>query len=379
MVSTKQAAPYYSPKADNFNQGVADLEVISQMEHSLEKLSGSWIGQLAQANHRLLLGIPKAKAITWFHALGNFPHSGVFLWPGKLHSIQTKHGPLRWFIHDEACESVVIQPLCSLEGVEACTFRWRSVLWQSINMPVAHRPKHPRLLPVIQEGPGPALVVVAREAFFSMTKTQVLDFAKLLPLATQPGDKLCDVLFAVVKKLCKCSDAEALALISKRLAVNDVSASFAEALLEIDEAAQVMDKADVKLLKQAQEKESDNRDEHADFASDFRDSMARHRAAQPAARSDRGRRQPIRDIPDRISQDEAKAMAPPGCYIWRGLRTQTWNGHCAPRRRISSSLLEMSDSQAMLNVLQRLWQQYLEFNGLGPEACPWTGLLDLSA
>ena len=210
MVSTKQAAPYYSPKAENFNQGVADLEVISQMEHDLEKLSGSWIGQLAEANHRLLLAIPQAKATNWFHALGNFPNSGVFLWPGKLKSTQTRHGTMRWFIHDEACESVVIHSLCSLEGVQACTFRWRSVLWQSINMPVAHRSKQPRLLPDIEEGPGPALVVAARGAFFSMTKTQVLEFAKLVPVVTQPGDKLCDVVFAVVKKLCKCSDAQAL-------------------------------------------------------------------------------------------------------------------------------------------------------------------------
>ena len=54
------------------------------------------------------------------------------------------------------------------------------------------------------------MVVAAMEAFFIMTKTQVLEFAKLVPVVTQPGDKLCDVVFAVVKKLCKCSDAQAL-------------------------------------------------------------------------------------------------------------------------------------------------------------------------
>ena len=86
----------------------------------------------------------------------------------------------------------------------------------------------------------------------------MLDVAKLGGVVSEPGAKLCDIIFAVAKAVCKCSDAEALHIISQRLAARDVSGSFSEALLDIDEAAQVMDKADVKLLKYEQERESTN-------------------------------------------------------------------------------------------------------------------------
>ena len=323
-MSTNQAAPYSSPKAENFNQGVADLEMLSQLENELETASGSWIGQIAEASHRLLLGMSDGKATTWYHALGNFPHSGVFLWPGKLASTKTRHGTITWFIHDKGVEAMVIKPLCALGQVKACTFRWRSVLCQSRHLPDSHRPKAPRILPVIEEGPGPLVVVAAKEAFWSMTKTQVIYLAKLVGVMTDPGATLHAVLLTVVKAICNCSDAEALHITSTRLAVKDVSASFADALLDIHEAAQVMDKGDVRLLKVEQDKESVNKDEHADFANDFRYSMERHRAAQPAGRADRGRRQPNRDIPERVTHQEAKGMASPGCFVWRGLRSQPW-------------------------------------------------------
>ena len=135
--------------------------MLSQLENDLEKVSGAWIGQLVEANHKLLLSLSTGRTTTWYHALGNAPSSGVLLWPGKLKSTQTRHGPLRWFIHDVSCCDVVIKPLVSLEGVETCTFKWRSVLWQSRHMPAAHKPKQPRILPVVEEGPGPTLVVVA--------------------------------------------------------------------------------------------------------------------------------------------------------------------------------------------------------------------------
>ena len=122
----------------------------------------------------------------------------------------------------------------------------------------------------------------------------MLELGKLVNVVPEVGAKLCAVCFTDVKDVCKCNDAEALDIIAKRWANNDVSATFAEALLDIDEAAQVVDKADVMFLQAEQGRECTNKEDMEDFANDFRSSRARHRAAQPAPRADRGQRPPPR-------------------------------------------------------------------------------------
>lgn len=48
----------------------------------------------------------------------------------------------------------------------------------------------------------------------------------------------------------------------------------------------------------------------------------------------------------------------------------TWNAHCAPRRRISEPW-QGGEQAALRRILTRLWNQYLEIQGLDWASCPW--------
>jgi len=200
----------------------------------------------------------------------------------------------------------------------------------------------------------------------------VVDFGRLAGAVVPNSAKLCAALTIVVTKiLCLTAKSQALDIISQRLAVNDDSQSFVDALLEIDEAAEVMDKQDLEHLTTEQKAAQASKAQAQDFSSDFVNSRQRLAAAQPRVMAPRQT-----PLPERIEQHEARIYVPPGASIWRGITgRETWNGHMPPRKRIFMSLAEMGDRGAMLDVLKRLWKQYMELNGLTPECCPWKDLV----
>ena len=85
---------------------------------------------------------------------------------------------------------------------------------------------------------------------------------------------------------------------------------------------------------------------------------------------------PRQPLPSTIPQSEARRFVPPGCYIWRGLDRSEWCGHCAPRKRVSASWHQYTEEGALRLVVRMLWSQYLEKEGLGRDACPYTDLFD---
>lgn len=262
--------------------------------------------------------------------------------------------------------------LCDIEKVQACHFGWRSWLWQQNNIPGGHLSKQPRLLPVVTVGPSPLLHIAAHCAFWKLPKGVVVDCGKLVGAVVAASASLCQVLVQVVMKILGKSESQALDIVSQRLAANDDSQSFVEALLEIDEAAEVMDKQDLEQLTSEQKLARSERAEAEAFSKDFVDSRQRVAATQQKKQMSQSRR----PLPNRIEQHEARRCTPPGASIWRGMTgRETWNGHMPPRKRIFMTLAEMGDDGAMRNILKRLWLQYLELNGKPASECPWSDLL----
>ena len=228
-------------------------------------------------------------------------------------------------------------------------------------------------MPVVCLGPMPLLHVAAHCAFWKLPRTFVLDCGKQVGAVVPAGASLCQTLVVVVMKILGKSESQALDIISQRLAVNDDSASFVQSLLEVDEAAEVLDKQDHELLSNEQKAARTALDEAAAFSSDFVNSRQRLAAEGPKKKTKIAHR----PLPDRIEQHEARQYVPPGASIWRGntLDRETWNGHMAPRKRIFEKLSDHGDAGAMRLILKRLWLQYLELNGLPASECPWTNLL----
>lgn len=76
-----------------------------------------------------------------------------------------------------------------------------------------------------------------------------------------------------------------------------------------------------------------------------------------------------------LTQQEVKAMLPPGASCWRSnLGSGQWWVHLPPHPRISKSWTIQGHYEAAQFVLKGVWRQWLDDNGLTTADCPVAGL-----
>lgn len=111
------------------------------------------------------------------------------------------------------------------------------------------------------------------------------------------------------------------------------------ALLDVDEAKEVLDRMDQKQVVAQQREILDAADSHCSFTKEYRArkqdllAMARARSKTPAARG----KAKANALPRSLSQQEAKRWIPPALASIRVPNTrEPWCGHVPPFRRIST-------------------------------------------
>ena len=79
-----------------------------------------------------------------------------------------------------------------------------------------------------------------------------------------------------------------------------------------------------------------------------------------------------------VLQRDVKQYTPPGASIWRGNTKGTWNGHFPPFRRISCPWKLIGCRKSCLEVLRRLWVQYLRSKGQTLADCTVQGMFTVA-
>lgn len=205
------------------------------------------MGQLASVPHRLLLGVKNAGGqLMWFHALSRFDNSCVLVRHGRLLFLSgTRH---RVFLHDAEAGKLVLLPIFSLGDISACTVEWKS--WARTCRQPGLTPSSTlaQVLAWVVKGPATALEVAAQCCFWGMRRNQVEQYARLQGAVIHEGATFLDVLkISVMAMLPNLTQQELLEVLSTHMTENDVSASFAESLLEIDEAAELLERNDAQV------------------------------------------------------------------------------------------------------------------------------------
>ena len=201
----------------------------------------SWIGCLCDVSHRILLGLVGAEGcVMWHHGLCHFDRSSVLTWPGRLVSIEGSGHT--YFEHSDAVTRPSLLPLTSLEGVQACTFVWRPYAWQVRSLPKGAA--RIAILPFVDDGPMGVLELAARSAFWAMDRATVVALASTRKIPTRDDASLAELLFSVMKDILAVSDEAVIALLRKRLAVNELPNTLADIFLDIEDAHELLDRSD---------------------------------------------------------------------------------------------------------------------------------------
>lgn len=201
--------------------------------------------------------------------------------------------------------------------------------------------------------------LVAGQGFWELPRSTLFDICQMLRLQPRPGSSLFDLLWLLISPQLEVSEQECLDLCHRRVAQAAESDDVCSTLLEVDEAAAVMDRFAVDRITEAKKQVEHTR---ASFAAFRDDCIAKARTvSKPTGASSAQRRSnkkaKLQVLPHHIPQCQAKQFAPPDTSIWQDRARGGWCGHFTSCKRISESFdRHGGDSKSALKeLLRRLW------------------------
>lgn len=343
IVSTCATAPFYSPSATNSTAPDADIRMLEAAAATgdIRVASRAWLGVLFDYRHEFAFEhrFPNGEK-AWVMPLSHMPDSAVLALKCQRTAVA---GCNHEFFPLQVLDAPVLLGVFDIgDNVVGCRVKARSWLWQ-----LAHIPNCSSILtPAIRffkEGPiEPVHKLACRAAFWSLSRPVIIDIAKYLGVGLPDGSGLLDVLTTMAVSVLGVSQEEALYIVHQRVVPLTDATAFSDALMQVDEAAQLLDSNDLEEFSREQAAAKRSVSERESVSSDYRKRAAkvresRERAAaekgQPAKRQKKGasRSGPTRMPPaSTIPQSDAKVYIPPGASIWRGLTRGEWWGHFPP-------------------------------------------------
>jgi hypothetical protein len=266
--------------------------------------------------------------------------------------------------------------ILDLQLTQGQVITWRSPAWQIHTL--GDRALPPGIRGFFRPGTvQPLRIVLADHAWFRLVRSVVEKFLTEAEVAVEPGSSFVAILFAGISKLIPALDEGAvMRRIALRMSADEANLTFADDLLEVNEAYEFISRPDVEKVKAAQKASETASTNCHNFQSQFME-FHRERRASKRAEKDGGKGKGGRPaavvryaLPVALTQPEAKAHVPEGSSIWRGHCRSEWCGHCPPFGRVHAAVLEHGDIGACRQVLRSLWRQHCLLVGDELIQCP---------
>ena len=129
------------------------------------------------------------------------------------------------------------------------------------------------------------MTVACENAWLDMSQSQVSNVAAHLQKDFQPCHTFFQLLWDIVKRELKCSDEKCLRILQARV-INTMPTDTSEALLQLDEAMEVIEDHGVKMIKAQQELIKDKMENHDLFAMAY---TAKSLHVKPASKKNRNK------------------------------------------------------------------------------------------
>ena len=180
-------------------------------------------------------------------ALRHWPKSSVLLWPCEKKAV----GQHFYFELSSTILEPVVKGLFDLHSdtVVAALYSWKSWLWQCCHLKDACRDLAPGVRPFLIGKEGPFVEIACRSAWWSLPRSVVMEFAQHYGIDVRPSATLFELLWCFCSATLGTDDTNTLAIVHQRV-VNDGHSEATEALLQIEEALEVVEYQDAKHITQ---------------------------------------------------------------------------------------------------------------------------------
>lgn len=381
-VASSSATPsWHSPGATNLGASAADISMLRWLDEnsSLDKVDQAWLGEACDFDHRLILGLAAADGeFEWHLALRHFQKSAVLLWPVRMMCVDGSNA--RFLELDMHLKAPVMRPLVDISSdkLRAVTGQWRSWLWQVATFPRQSKAWSTGIRMFVGDSGDSSFAELACKCgWWSMSRTSIAAFAKELHVPVEPGANLFELLWATISHTLGSDDEETLSLCHLRVARSARQTGHSEAILEVEEATELLDKYDADKLKEAQKSAAADINAKNDYKAAYYRKATQVNSVAKKKKARRGKAAEPLTVPHHIDQTSAKKYMPASCSVWRDLSRGGWCAHPEGFPRLSESFSRNGGSHgAFVALLKRVWTLHLEQHGKSAEDCPIAGLFE---
>ena len=213
--------------------------------------------------------------------------------------------------------------------------------------------------------------LAAAQAFWDLTKSELTDLAEHLGISLEKGADLFTIVLTMVMQVLEVSEDEAIEICHKRLVAMTKATQHNPALLQVDAALDVMDKADHQKFRDDQDAAEKELSHRKAYSNAYQEKMQTRRNQKGGKKVTYKKRV----FPTTVTQASAKILLPPNSSIWKDNGNQAWAAHVLPYPRISERFeLHGSDHDALKVLLQRCWAMRMEHDSVDVADCQIQGL-----
>jgi len=318
----------------------------------------------------------KDAPLGWHVALFALAASAVYAWPAQKEPIIGTNDSV--FTLREDVGDVARLAFTDWKGLTGQTFTWRSPAWQKIHWP---RCKWASAVRAVAVGKEEALEVLgARFAFWSIDLAALIVLARIFEIALPVGASLLDVILTLVMAILKCTLDEAIDIAKKRVSIEVTEDNLCEEeLLDVDEAADCLEKDDVQRVENQKKKLIERKEKVTVYRDDIVHLIRQRREEKEGAKhKDKKPKVEKIPMPATLPMEDtqvAKRCFPPNTLLWKARGTTSW--HCRVQNWPELSRSVRKYGESTLSVLaSAAWKDHCEIEGLPwPEGCPYTNVL----
>ena len=312
-------------------------------------------------------------------SLGDVNSTVLMGWKVKSHAGASPGDPELYTMEDDlGGEHIKYFSVFDAMEFDAVPIAWRSPISMQLG---GIRLASPRIAAMATGPLENLLQVAARSAFWSLPLTSIRAIAKHYQVEAPAGGALYETLRDLVCHVLKISEEQASDILLLRTFKKTINT---DEFLEIEGAEASFDQQTKETVDRTLQKQEAADNEIKDFKNSLKIARKKkYKLSDNVALNKSNKRSPLyqykgpciwpSDLP---SQQVAKTLMPPNCYLWRSYSAPgSWQAHLKPHPRRSYSFNTNGGAHGALRAItQHVWTLYLEDYGLDVSACPVAGL-----
>ena len=373
-------APYVSTTAANYGRFAVDQTVLKHMMDTDDATIVLRLGSNVACDSSNPIVFKHVDNDKWYHGLCNFKGGGCMAWEVKL--VTVPEAPLVAYVDfvGEGCGPVNLV-IDDWRVWVARPVVWRS--WSFLNL------TYPALALTLQPGvrlftDGPAdelATVFAKQGWCNLDVDDLDEVAKSLKLPHRDGDTLFSRLQAMTLAQLGCDAEAANRHLRTRLVSLYPDDMYMQELVEVDEAAQMLEREDQKEVEKEKKTCDSRTTKYKSFAAEYLRAVQTLKKDAPKAKKPRtGDSTGVKKLPadGRIKQADARKLLPPGGKVWKSRDKHAWCARTPPMPTVSRSWDKWTEKGALFRVVQAAWIQHCELEGILPDECEMGGVFNAS-